>query len=917
MDEKLLRTEIQKLIERFERVKVQNKYKSYNEENTKKDFIIPLFRALGWNVEDSEEVKAEEKVSKKRVDYAFRINGVVKFYLEAKSLREFISEPKYAKQAIEYAWNKSIPWAILCNFEGIRVFNADWKWDDKQPMRNQFLDLRYTEYLGSCFKYLTWLSRESFEQGFLDKQATTFSKKVKKLPIDKQLLADFTDYRKLLSKDIFKNNSKMDLSQDNLDEVVQRILDRIIFVRTCEDKEIESEKLESEIRMHGDKEGQLYKELHKKFREYDDGYNSKLFREHLCEKVVISNDVLKEVISGTYRSKHLDIQYDFSAIGADVLGNIYEQYLGHILKKTSQRAKLTNGTVHRKEQGIYYTPTYIVDFIVKNTIGEKLKQHKIKVDELKILDPACGSGSFLLKAFDIICEHEIKKEGKNLQAHFEDVSSGKLLKRKTELLKNCIFGVDLDAQAVEITQLNFLLRLVERRQRLPTLQENIKCGNSLIDDPITAPNKAFKWKEQFEQIMGGGGFDIIIGNPPWVFTRGEHFSDLEKQYFDNYLYKKNIIQSKKGKNIQSGKLNLYSLFVIRSIDLMKNGAIFGFIIPNNILRTTTYDIVRKYILDSCKIISVVDLSTGVFEGVTASSIILIFKKENNKKKRDENEITVISEITNLTNGQFKKHTMKQKYYYDNPSYTFNILSTSGTMKISEKIVKNTDKFGSACKYIIEGIVGSRERDVTDKKFNALYKPFLVGKDIGRYKINYKGKWICYDRDRLHRARPEEVFLSNKIMIQRISGGTTPLVGALDEGVYYTFASINNVVLKDDSKYNIKYILALINSKLLNWYYSTNFSNKSELTVNVSKTFLEQLPIKNIPETQQCSLVKIVDKIISLNKRLIEIGDKQTDERATIVEEIKKIDIQIDELVYKLYGLTKEEIAIVEESLKEK
>ena len=258
MDEKTVKQEIQKLVDKFERIRDEGKHKKYNEENTKKDFIIPLFRALGWKVEDSDEVKAEEKVSKKRVDYAFRLNGVPKFYLECKPFRENINDPKYAKQAIEYAWNKSVTWAVLCNFEGMRVFNAEWKWNDKQPTRNQFLDLRYNDYAGACFKYLTWLSRESFEKSVLDKQATILGKKTKKLPISKQLLADFTDYRSILSKVVIKNNPGKDLSQDELDEIVQRILDRIIFIRTCEDKEIESEKLESLVRLYGDKEKNLY-----------------------------------------------------------------------------------------------------------------------------------------------------------------------------------------------------------------------------------------------------------------------------------------------------------------------------------------------------------------------------------------------------------------------------------------------------------------------------------------------------------------------------------------------------------------------------------------------------------------------------------------------------------------------------------
>ena len=688
MDEKTLKLEIQKLVDKFEQVKTKGKYKSYNEENTKKDFIIPLFRALGWNVENSEEVKAEEKVSKKRVDYAFRINGVVKFYLEAKSLKESISEPKYAKQAIEYAWNKSVPWAILCNFEGIRVFNAEWKWDDKQPMRNQFLDLRYTEFLDSCFKYLTWLSRESFEQSVLDKQATILSKKVKKLPIDKQLLADFTNYRKLLSTDILKNNPKMDLSQDNLDEVVQRILDRIIFIRTCEDKEIESEKLESEIRMHGDKEGQLYKELHKKFREYDDGYNSKLFLEHLCEKVIISNDVLKEVISGTYRSKYLDIQYDFSAINADVLGNIYEQYLGHILKKTPQRAKLTNGKAHRKEQGIYYTPTNIVDYIVRNTIGEKLKERKLNIDELRILDPACGSGSFLLKAFDVICEHEMKKEGDTLQARFEDVSSGKLLKRKTELLKNCIFGVDLDTQAVEITQLNLLLKLAEKRQQLPRLQENIKCGNSLIDDPNVGGDKAFTWEEQFKEIMDEEKFDVIIGNPPYVTIGGKEDANITEEVKNYYL-----------ENYKSYeyKANYFILFVEKSISLLKNGGYLSFIVPRTLLDNTHMKNLRKIILDNVKIKTLIELKYHVFEGAEiGGNLIFVIEKCNNERERYNNTVNclLISDKHNNLN-ELKYNKIKQSYFSKSDIFQF-FISDASTIALIENIKKETKKLSEIC-----------------------------------------------------------------------------------------------------------------------------------------------------------------------------------------------------------------------------
>ena len=453
------------------------------------------------------------------------------------------------------------------------------------------------------------------------------------------------------------------------------------------------------------------------------------------------------------------------------------------------------------------------------------------------------------------------------------------------------------------------MKISEKKQRLPILQNNIKAGNSLIEDS-TVSGKPFRWNEEFSEIMKSEGFDLIIGNPPWVFTRGEHFSESEKEFFDNFLVREGTVQQKRGKNIQSGKLNLYSLFILKSLKLMKNGSILGFIVPNNILRTTTYDIVRKYVLDNCKILSIADLSIGVFEGVTASSVVLILRKETDKKNRDENEIKIISEITNLSSEQYKQHKIEQRYFYDNPSFTFNILSDTESVELTKKICYNAERLGSLCKYIIEGIVGSRKRDVSDKRLDNSYKPFLVGKDIGRYKIDYKGKWICYDRNRLHRPRPEEVFLSNKILIQRISGGDNPLVAALDEQKYYTFASINNVVLKDDTKYDVKYILALLNSKLLNWYYSVNFSNRSDLTVNISKTFLDELPIKACSELENQSLLHLVDKILLLNKESKVLLNRGTDREHEVKEQIDKAKIQIDKLIYKIYGLTDKEIRIV-------
>ena len=364
---------IKELISKYEEIKRSGEIRRYNEESTKKDFILPLFEALGWNVSNrgkrNDSISAEETISKKRVDYGFRINGIPKFFLEAKSLKEenIQNNPKYVTQAIDYAWMKSCSWAILTNFETIAVYNADWK--ESKYGNNLFFVLHPNDFLSDPRFIL--LSKKAFENDEIDKIALKYGKKQLKNRIDKQLLQDMIHFREILSKDIVKNNQDKNLTQDDIDESVQRILDRLIFIRNAEDREMEENKLLSNVRQWSQKgKGNLIKEISTVYKYYDDQYNSKLFAHHLCDDLYIDNEALQEVIEGLNHSKDNSYRYDFSIIESDVLGNIYEQYLSNILKSTPKRAKLEESRIHRKEQGIYYTPSYIVDYIVKNTVGE-------------------------------------------------------------------------------------------------------------------------------------------------------------------------------------------------------------------------------------------------------------------------------------------------------------------------------------------------------------------------------------------------------------------------------------------------------------------------------------------------------------------------------------------------------------------
>ncbi|GAB4452312.1 MAG: hypothetical protein OHK0036_13770 [Bacteroidia bacterium] len=907
-----IKQDIANLIEKYNKIVKDNKIIRYNEEMTKKDFIIPLFRILGWNTEDSNEVTAEEKISKKRVDYSFRINGIPKFFLEAKALKEDLNNPKFIQQAINYAWHKGCTWAVLTNFESVKIFNAEWK--TSNPSQNHLKTILCYEFL-ERFNELWLLSKESFELGLLDKEAEKWGKKTKKISVDKQLLADFTRFRELLSKNITKLNPSKNLTEEELDEAVQRILDRLIFIRNCEDRELEPKTLIASIReWQSSGKGQLIKSIREIFIDFDKRYNSKIFENHLCDNLDIDNEVLYEVIEGLYSTKDQSLFYDFSAIEADVLGNIYEQYLGHILKKSKKRAQLTKNQAHRKEQGIYYTPTYIVDYIVRNTLGELLKNKKSKeVEKIRVLDPACGSGSFLIKAFDVLNEYYAKND-KNYSQTKMDFQTGLSYTTKTEILKNNIFGVDIDKQAVEIAQLNLLLKIAEKGQRLPLLQENIKCGNSLIDDPAIAGNKAFKWEEEFKEVMQEGGFDVVIGNPPYVDIK-QLEPKIVKYLFDNY----NTVQN---------RMNLYSTFVEKSLSLLKEGGYFGFIIPNSILYNESYTKVRKLLLSNTNLKKIVRLPDNVFEDVKIETVIFIYKKSK-KTNKEKCEVYIYPREAKI-NSIKKDNCPKISYYnqsiWKTENYNFNITVKPSVKKILTKIENNSEEFVDVCDFSL-GITpydkyrGHTDQQIKDRVFhsttkkNNTFKPLLSGENIIRYGIFWdKKEYISYG-DWLGAPRELRFFTKPRIIVRQIISGNPPRIyaGYTEEELYNTQIAFN-ILTKNEDKVKIKYILAILNSKLISFYHKQKYLDPTKnLFQKILIANAKKFPIKIVSTSHQNKIIKLVDKMLTLNRRLNEIGDKKTDERARIEKEIKKTDAEIDEIVYKIYGITEEEKKIIEES----
>ncbi|MFH1977955.1 MAG: N-6 DNA methylase, partial [Candidatus Aenigmatarchaeota archaeon] len=912
-----------------------------------------LFKALGWNTEDRDEVSTEEKISKGRVDYAFRINGIPKLFLEAKSLKADLDKPIWSQQAINYAWLKGTTWAVLSDFEGLKVFNSEVK--TKRLSECLFLEIKWNEYIPR-FDQLWLLSKDSLEQGLLDKEAEKWGKKLKKSPIDKQLLLDFTNWRSILTKDILKNNEKINLTEEQLDESVQRILDRLIFIRKAEDKELEPKKLISRLRVWEDKgRGQLIKELVELFEYFDKEYNSKLFMKHLCDDLVINNDTLRTILGGLYDSDDRTISYDFSVIDADILGNIYEQYLSHILKKTAKRAKVEVKKSYRKEHGVYYTPTYIVDYIVRNTLGELLKNKKPEeVEKIKVLDPACGSGSFLIKAFDVFDEY-FKKNMKGIDTFF----------RKGKILTDNIFGVDLDPKAAEIAQLNLLLKTAEKRQRLPMLQNNIKIGNSLIDDPEVAGNRAFKWNEEFKKIMDEGGFDVVIGNPPYI-----RIQTLENKSVDFF----NLHYNSAKKNY-----DIYALFVEKGFSLLKEGGMLGFILPSKFFNADYGAGLRKIIADNKALYKIMDFKDfQVFDDATTYTCLLFLKKSKNNKFDylefiDKDKLNASSNP--LAKDSFKKSVQSQPSGIDN----WNFVGIENK-RIMDKLRPIKLRLGDVSENIFQGIITGADKiyilikkdnglfysSETKKEYNLeieLLHPLLKGsKHIRRYLTEYTEKYVIFPYKIIeNKAVPIEehelkkkfpivwnYLNENKTVLEKRDSGKmkgsswylfsrnqnlsrfgqtkimTPSIAKLSSFTYdeksdFFFVGSGGggggaygITLKNIGLY--LYILSILNSKLISYFIRQISSKFSGGYFAFNKQYIEKVPIIISSNKEKYKLIDLAKIHLEKSKRLCELGDKKTDERVKIEEEIKKIDNEIDSVVYKIYGITPEEQKIIEESL---
>ncbi len=883
---------VKALIEEYNRDYKDRKDKNeISEADVRAVFIDRLFSILGWNISDPDEYTRERYVRGAGfADIALILEGKPVAFVEAKRFgaipyvdreeKDWIEEER---QVLNYAASpeRKIKWAILTNFEKTRVFNA---LNGKLVL---FFEAPF-EYLDK-FKHLLLLSKESFETGKIDH----FEEHEERPDIDMKFLEKLNSWRLALANNIYmlnKDNPVLqrdgEFSLEKLKSAVQRLLDRLIIIRYAEDKLIldNPDQLMAIKRMWETNRSyvSLYDVINKYFEGFDRIHDSKIFETgHICEKIEIEDDVLAEIIDILY-------SINFRKFDFDILGNTYETYLGNTLS-FNERGEIVLKPVQekRKKSGIYYTPPYIVDFIVKNTLGELLKGKSVEeVRKIKVLDPACGSGSFLIKAYSYIAEF-YKKENEKIRKKREEIAE-KIRKSgngvmdyaalehlreyknyEKEILQNNIYGVDLDEHAAEIAAVNLMLQALQPKEKLPLiLGDHIKVGNSLISgDEKTLKKyfgdnwkekKPFNWEKEFPEVFQGKnpGFDVIIGNPPYIRTH--QLDKKEKRYFD-----KNFVSS-------YGQYDILVLFLERAIGLLKNGGRLSFIISSKVASSEYGKAIRKYILQTCAIEIIVDLSTlHVFEDASVYPYILVLKKESDPKEREKNIIKFIevSEFDEFVKGEYTVIEIPQKVYYENGDYIFDNLPEN-IRKIINKMEKNK-KLGELA-YITRGFRPPPEEllfsSVLDKK---KYRKLAKGDGLkDRYLYIWDGTYVLYDRKKIKESKDPDLFEQPKIMIRDIC--LKPSAYYDDEG-YFPLKTIYTIHKKEGTPC-LKYITAIINSKLSMFYLYHRFwlAHIGGGYLRFRKQYISQLPIPIVGGDKQKNLSSLADRMLSLHREMAEI-----------------------------------------------
>ncbi len=992
------------------------------EEEFQGEFLYDIFTTVlrAVNKSDGEKEWNLERETKTKMD-GQKADGVLGFFdVNGKEDVRAVIELKGAKvsldvrqkrvgdtrspveQAFGYApkYGSSCKWVIVSNYKEIRLY--------RQNEMSEY-QVFFLEDLKDDLEFKKFIYVLSFYSlvGTKNKKAKTMelSEEYQKnqAEIEKKFYNEYKNIRMHIFENMRKNNPQ--INEHILIEKVQKLLDRFLFICFCEDKGLLPHNSYDKIVQRGEAIDDIFESFKMLCNWINIGnmknginkFNGGLFKnDDILDSLYVDNEVFEEMkkISG----------YDFdSELNENILGHIFEQSVSDIeeLKKSVSGEKFDSKKSKRKKDGIFYTPKYITKYIVENSIknwlddkkkelgedelpeltekdfeisyaskksdkriySENLKKYidfwtkyREAVKNIKIIDPACGSGAFLITAFEYLLNYN-----NHLDNKIFDLTGVKDLFSDTtkEILQNNIFGVDLNKESVEITKLSLWLKTADKNKTLASLENNIKCGNSLIDDPEIAGEMAFDWEKEFPEIFENGGFDIVVGNPPYVFAR-ENFSEIEKNY-----YIKNYVSS----NYQ---INTYILFMEKSFKLLKNKGYASMIVPNSWLMMYSGKGIREYILEKIKLLEIVNLAGHSFENVNVETVIYFGYKEKGE--------FVTRVLLNKGKEFIYSHSKNSISFINEEEKLFKVFSDECSEEINKKIFENSIaldeiveiKAGLQAYEKGKGIPKQTEEDVKNRPYDYTYKfdeetyKYLEGNNVVRYSINWSGQYLKYGEN-LAAPRSVELFNGKKIIIREITGAFPKnIISTYTEEFYLYNRSNIGIIEKENKKIDLKYILVVLNSTLISYYFMKNTAKSvRKLFPKIILNDLRKFPFKEISLKEQQPFIEKANKILTLNKELQEILQKfqrmimrefslekistklqnwyllnfaefikelskikvklnlsqkadwedyfiaEKSKAETLNNEITKTDKEIDRMVYELYGLNEEEIRIVE------
>lgn len=926
------------LIDRFESQRGLYRSRPYNEAQLRREFVDPLLGLLGWDVTNArgipdpyKDVVHEDSIKvggvTKAPDYCLRVGGSRRIFVEVKKPGVNIgSSLSPAFQLRRYAWSANLPVSILTDFEEFAIYDCRVEPHHEDGAAVARIGLFSFQDYSTVWSELSALfSRDAVYSGALETYVREHKQPRGTAEVNRAFLLEIEKWRSFLAENVADLNPT--ITQRELNFAVQRTIDRVIFLRIAEDRGIEDYGTLQRVAEGYD----VYQKLLRLFVEADVRYNSGLFQfqpapgrheeaDTLTPSLTIEDAPLRKIVERLYFPQS---PYEFSVIPAEILGHVYEQFLGRVIVLSSQHeASVEEKPEVKKSGGVYYTPSEITSYIVEETVGRLFAGRRItprgRRPGFTILDPACGSGSFLIAAYQYLLDwylgQYLEDPASFPKAVYETPGGWRLtIAERKKILLDHIYGVDVDAQAVETTKLSLLLKVLEGESSetigqnlklfaepaLPDLGDNIKSGNSLIGPEFFQMHQLgllaeeevyrlnpFAWKEEFPDVFDedASGFDAVIGNPPYLSYSGRQAIDLPPPV------RKHLFAVHE----TAGWPTAHGFFIEAAVKKLSRRYV-SFIVPDQVGHLAGYGEVRRILRDHAGLLDVRYWGEEVFEDAVTPALTFV------AAKGEDGETTIHDREGRTRTRRF----IGDEPWIDSANRDLATRLREDSFSLGDLVADPGVHTGNASKQLILAAAEATPGSV----------PVLEGKQVARYACSEPAKVLRLDYTPAEKEyftiRPEERYRRAEFVIRQTAA--YPIVGPRRHAVYFRNSLL---ALYPPDHLDIRYLVGVLNSTLMRFLYRTMVQEAGQRAFpQVKVKSVRALPIRRVDLQDSASREKY-DQVLRLVSRLLELNEEllhtRTDQdRVGTQRQIRAADRELDAVVYDLYGVTADEAQTIE------